>query len=384
MESILDYYRNKRVLITGHSGFKGSWLSLWLRELGACLSGISLERPSHPCHWDMLSLDIDEEKADIRDYDRVLSVFKRTRPEIVFHLAAQPLVRRSYIYPLETWETNVIGTANILEACRMCKSVQAVVVITSDKCYENKEWDWGYRETDRLGGYDPYSASKAAVELLTSSYRQAFFSLQDKPLIATARAGNVIGGGDWAENRLIPDIVRSVVSKTSLEVRCPTAKRPWQHVLEPLAGYLILGQKLLAGKKEFATAWNFGPKQEANKTVKDILLAMKVHWPDIQWHISEHSHNHEANLLYLDSSKAENLLNWQSIWSLDTAITKTVDWYKSYIGEKQIVSLAHINDYMIHAQEICIPDHLKRGKGTGEECLSTYLSFQRMAARERE
>ena len=344
-------YRDRRVLITGHTGFKGSWLSLWLKELGAFISGVALPPEASPNHWDLLKLDIDDYRLDIRDSISLRKIVEDCQPEIVFHLAAQPLVRRSYRDPLETWSTNVIGTANLLEACRQCPSIKAIVVITTDKCYENQEWLWGYRENDRLGGHDPYSASKAGAELVAASYRQSFFIKPGTPLLATARAGNVIGGGDWSEDRLIPDIVRSVQNKDSLIIRSPQATRPWQHVLESLSGYLLLGQRLLCSDKLFAEAWNFGPGHEGNQNVEKVLSLMKNTWPAIQWEQADKIQPHEALLLQLDSTKALQKLNWKPVWSFSEGITETANWYKNYIEAKEIISREQIQKYILHAKD---------------------------------
>ncbi|MEA1938279.1 MAG: CDP-glucose 4,6-dehydratase, partial [Pseudomonadota bacterium] len=285
MTSLEGVYDKRRVLVTGHTGFKGSWLALWLARMGANVTGLSLPPETTPNHWDLLKPDIADIRGDIRDSVAVANAVQTAGPEIVFHLAAQPLVRRSYRDPLETWATNVMGTANLLEACRKSDSVRAIVVITTDKCYENMEWIWGYRENDRLGGHDPYSASKAGVELVASSYRKSFFSGKNAPLLATARAGNVVGGGDWSEDRLIPDLVRAIWSKTPLVIRSPYATRPWQHVLEPLSGYLMLGKKLLEGDRRFADAWNFGPDDTGNQTVETVLTRLRKNWLAVTWEI---------------------------------------------------------------------------------------------------
>lgn len=344
-------YQGKRVLITGHTGFKGSWLALWLKELGAAIIGISLSPETSPNHWNLLNLEIDDYRTDIRCAETLQKIVAETQPEIVFHLAAQALVRRSYRDPLETWSTNVMGTANILDTCRQCPSVKAIVVITTDKCYENQEWIWGYRENDRLGGHDPYSASKAGAELVAASYRQAYFNYPGAPLIASARAGNVIGGGDWSEDRLIPDIVRSVQSNEPLVVRAPHATRPWQHVLESLSGYLLLGQKLLTSEKSFAEAWNFGPGPEGNKEVEKILTLMKRIWPAIQWHPVDEPQPHEALLLHLDNTKAQQKLNWKPVWSFSQGISETACWYKTYLETGEIISRQQIQNYVMQAKD---------------------------------
>jgi CDP-glucose 4,6-dehydratase len=260
-------------------------------------------------------------------------------------------VRRSYCEPLETWSTNVMGTSNVLEACRLQPSVRAIVVITSDKCYENREWDWGYRENDRLGGHDPYSASKAGAELVVSSYRSAFFGQSDAPLLATARAGNVIGGGDWSEDRLIPDVVRAFVAGKSIEVRSPNATRPWQHVLESLSGYLCLGKRLIEGKQEFAQAWNFGPDADGNCTVAEVLARLKLAWPVLNWRVTDHPQLHEAKLLYLDSAKARKRLGWRPVWSLDESLSSTANWYRAQIEHKSVISQHQLQTYVVAAKQ---------------------------------
>lgn len=353
MKQFADIYRGKRVLVTGHTGFKGSWLSLWLKQLGAEVVGISLAPETKPNHWNLLDLEltVQHHELDILQASEVASVFRSTQPEIVFHMAAQPLVRRSYRDPLETWSTNVMGTANVLEACRQTDSVRAILAVTTDKCYENKEWAWGYRENDRLGGHDPYSASKAGSELVAASYRNAFFHSEDAPLLATARAGNVIGGGDWSEDRLIPDLVRAMAAQQSLEIRSPNATRPWQHVLESLSGYLLLGQKLIEGDKNFDGAWNFGPERSGNRTVADVLKGLQTHWPEMQWHQTAVPQPHEANLLFLDSAKAHNQLGWQPVWNLDTTLEKTADWYRAFQSSQSTISTQQLAEYVEAALE---------------------------------
>lgn len=341
-----DIYRDRSVLISGHTGFKGSWLALWLRELGARVTGIALPPETSPNHWDLLGLTCADHRQDIRDFEALLRIFHDTQPEIVFHLAAQPLVRRSYREPLETWLTNVMGTANLLQACCQTPSVRALVVVTTDKCYANREWPWGYREIDRLGGRDPYSASKAAAELVAASYRSAFFGAPGAPLVATARAGNVIGGGDWSEDRLIPDLVRAVARNTHLEVRSPLCMRPWQHVLDPLAGYLFLGQRLLEGRQEVADAWNFGPESDANCSVQQVLEGMRSHWPAVAWQTAGGEQPHEAALLHLDSTKARRQLGWRPVWDLPQALAATARWYQAFLDRGHLLSRAQLAAYV--------------------------------------
>lgn len=352
MSTSLDAYRGKRVLVTGHTGFKGSWLSLWLHELGAKVAGIALPPESDPNHWDLLGLPVAEYRLDIRNFGDLAKAFDEIQPEVVFHLAAQPLVRRSYRLPLDTWSTNVMGTANILEACRQSNCVRAIVAVTTDKCYENFEWPWGYRENDRLGGHDPYSASKAGSELVAASYRRAFFNSDTAPLLATARAGNVIGGGDWSEDRLIPDLVRATSLGQSLEVRSPRSTRPWQHVLESLSGYLQLGLRLMKGDKAFADAWNFGPAPDGNRSVDEVLHALNRQWETVRWHVKTlESHQHEATLLYLDNSKARTLLDWEPVWDIDETIWRTAAWYRAWLEHKRIISYEQLADYVSHARQ---------------------------------
>ncbi len=347
-----DVYRGKRVLVTGHTGFKGSWLSLWLKHLGADVVGISLAPETQPNHWSLLGLEstVKHHELDIRHTTEVARVIKANQPEVIFHLAAQPLVRRSYRDPLESWSTNVMGTANVLEACRQTLSVRSIVAVTTDKCYENQEWAWGYRETDRLGGHDPYSASKAGSELVAASYRSSFFHAGGAPMLATARAGNVIGGGDWSEDRLIPDLVRAIDTRQSLEIRSPNSTRPWQHVLESLSGYLRLGQNLIEGNKNFDEAWNFGPGRSGNRTVADVLNILQTHWPEMLWHQTPSPQPHEAILLSLDSTKAHAQLGWQPVWSLDTTLEKTADWYRTFLNSRTTISLQQLAQYVEAAQ----------------------------------
>lgn len=338
-------YRGRRVLLTGHTGFKGSWLALWLHELGAQVIGVALAPESQPSHWQLLGLDLDSRIQDIRDAAALRRLVDGVRPELVFHLAAQPLVRRSYQDPLGTWGTNVMGTANLLDACRDQPQLKAIVVVTTDKCYENREWRRGYRETDCLGGHDAYSASKAGAELVAASYRRAFFGAR-APLLATARSGNVIGGGDWSEDRLIPDLVRALGAGKAMEIRSPKATRPWLHVLEPLAGYLNLGQRLLKGEARAAQAWNFGPDRSGNLTVERVLEGMRAHWPRLAWKVAKGPQPHEATLLHVDSARARRALGWKPLWNTKESIARTADWYRRYLDDGKVTSREQLRDYM--------------------------------------
>lgn len=345
-------YKNKTVLVTGHTGFKGSWLVYWLNQMEAKVIGYSLEAPTSPNHIDLLNLDLETIVGDVRDQDRLNKTFEEHRPDIVFHLAAQPLVYLSYENPIETYETNIIGTLKVFEACRKY-NVKAIVNITSDKAYENQEWIWGYREGDPLGGYDPYSSSKGCADLLANSYRNSFFNTKDfkkshNTLLASCRAGNVIGGGDWAKDRLITDIMVSVSKGLKVRIRNPKATRPWQHVLEPLSGYLQIGQKLLEGKVEFGEAWNLGPSDEGSITVEEVIKNIKSHWDKIDYEIIEYPNQpHEAKLLKLDCSKAHMILKWQAVWDSRTTFEKTVNWYKAYYeSDKQITTQNDLESYV--------------------------------------
>lgn len=349
-------YKNKTVLVTGHTGFKGSWLCYWLGEMGAKVVGYSLESPTKPNHFELLELDIVSIIGDIRDLEKLDDVFKEYQPDIVFHLAAQALVRFSYENPIETYETNVIGTLKVFEACKKA-NVKAIVNITSDKAYENKEWERGYNENDTLGGYDPYSSSKGCAEILTASYRSSYFNLKEykkmhNTLLASCRAGNVIGGGDWAKDRLLTDIMVSVSKNKKVSIRNPGSTRPWQHVLEPLSGYLQIGQKLLEEKVEFAEAWNFGPFDNNDLTVEEVIKKIKKYWDKIDYEINQDSNQlHEANLLKLDCSKADMNLKWKSVWNSDTTFKKTLKWYKSYYDEdKTILTAKDLTSYISDAK----------------------------------
>ncbi len=350
-----NIYRNRKVLITGHTGFKGSWLALWLMRLGAEITGYALPPPTQPSHFSLLDLDVKSVIGDVRDRDNLRQVFRTRQPEVVFHLAAQALVRASYDDPCETFSSNVMGTVNVLEAARECGTVRAIINVTSDKCYDNREWVWGYRENDPLGGYDPYSASKGCAELVTNSWRDSFFNPVDygrthETLLASVRAGNVIGGGDWAADRLIPDILRAADKNEKVKIRNPLATRPWQHVLEPLSGYLLLGQKLLEGGKEFAEAWNFGPADALSVSVGEIAEQVKKIWPIIDFEISEATDQpHEAGKLHLDCTKARTLLKWSPAWDGKTAIDHTVQWYRAFYESGTIKSLDDFQGYISDA-----------------------------------
>ena len=349
-------------MITGNTGFKGSWLNLWLNELGAKTIGYSLNPPTAPNHFQLLDLLNNENIiSDVRNLQKLVYAIDKHKPEILFHLAAQPIVNYAYNNPVETYETNIQGTVNVLEACRLGSSVKAIVIITSDKCYVNKEWCWGYRENDVLGGHDPYSASKACAEIIVSSYRDSFFNnvrynINHQTLIASARAGNVIGGGDWAKDRLVPDIMIGSSQKKAVEIRNPYSTRPWQHVLEPLSGYLWLGCNLLNGNRDCAGPFNFGPSDNTTLTVKDVLKIMKSNWKQIEYTVNEaENKHHEAALLKLDCSKANQILRWHPVWNYDTAIKKTVNWYKKYYDDKHenmyTESLNDIYAYVKSAQK---------------------------------
>jgi len=334
MEEFFDgIYKNKNVLVTGHTGFKGSWLSIWLNEMGANVIGYALDPYTEHDNFVVTNLSekITDIRGEIRDYDKLLKTFEEEKPEIVFHLAAQPLVRLSYKEPRETYEVNVMGTVNVLEAARKSDSVNAVVIITSDKCYENNEWIWGYRENDPMGGYDPYSSSKGCAELVTSAYTRSFFDNEDSDLaVASARAGNVIGGGDWAEDRLITDCITYLKEDKVIEIRSPEAIRPWQHVLEPLRGYLLLASKLYQNPDKYKGAWNFGPNEASIVTVGELVDKLVNKWGSGDWiDTSNNDEPHEAKLLKLDISKARYHLNWEPKLNFNQTIELVVDWYQN-------------------------------------------------------
>ena len=349
-----DFWRGKRVLLTGHTGFKGSWLSLWLQSLGAQLVGYALEPPPGPSLFQIAAIGrgMNSVVGDIRDPVTLHDVFAEHRPEIVFHMAAQALVRHSYANPVDTYATNVMGTVHLLEAVRNTPGVKAVVNVTTDKCYENQEWIWPYRESDSIGGHDPYSNSKACSELVSSAYRSSYFSpdrySEHGVALATARAGNVIGGGDWATDRLIPDILAAFEKGLPVQIRHPEAIRPWQHVLEPLRGYLMLAEKLVTSGCEFAEGWNFGPNQEDTQSVSWIVNRVAELWgAEASWQFENFSQVHEAHQLKLDISKAKQRLKWHPGMHLDHSLELVLDWQKKYISgdEMKNVCLKQVQDY---------------------------------------
>ncbi len=343
------FWEGKRVFITGHTGFKGSWLSLWLQDMGAIVHGYALSPPSEPNLFTIAKVEnclSSHMIEDIRNSELLLQTLRETQPEIVFHLAAQPLVGLSYIDPITTYDVNVMGTINLLEAVRNIEGIKGVVIVTSDKCYENKEWQWGYRENDSLGGHDPYSSSKACTELITSSWRKSFMK-EAGISIASGRAGNVIGGGDFAQDRLLPDFFRALQGGNELVVRSPSSIRPWQHVLEPLAGYLTLAQYLHSGDQNFAEAWNFGPEDSANCSVGWILNYLVSKLPHASWKCSKTQQIHEAQMLKLDSSKSKTLLGWRQQWNLEAALDNTIEWYEAWANKKNLhrLTIDHIHRY---------------------------------------
>lgn len=356
-----EFWKDKKVVITGCTGFKGSWLSIWLGMLGAKVYGYSLSMPTHPNMFELLKIDsrVSYCEGDIRDYQKFTTFLNQVNPEIVLHLAAQPLVRYSYENPIETYHTNVVGLVNVFEAVRHNKSVKAIVNVTSDKCYENKEWTWGYRENEPMGGYDPYSSSKGCAELVTSCYQRSYFNVDDYQkshniLLASGRAGNVIGGGDWAMNRLIPDMINSFIINHKVKIRNPHALRPWQHVLEPLSGYLLLAENLYNGKTEFASGWNFGPDNADVKNVNYIADKLCILWGNnVSWEKDGAEHPHEASYLKLDCSKAHALLKWKPRWNLDKTLQYTVDWYRKYNNESDLYqeTVKQITTYMDNINE---------------------------------
>jgi CDP-glucose 4,6-dehydratase len=345
-----SFWRGKRVLLTGHTGFKGSWLSLWLQTLGAEVHGLALAPQTMPSLF--VEARVEDGLAshtigDVTDLDAVREIFARAQPEIVLHLAAQPLVRLSYVEPIETYRTNVMGTVHVLDAARQAGGVRAIVNVTTDKCYENREWDWPYRESDPLGGYDPYSSSKACSEIVTAAYRRSFGATSGIA-IASGRAGNVIGGGDWSVDRLIPDCLRAFEKGQSVVIRNPAATRPWQHVLEPLYGYLKLAEALVRDPARFADGWNFGPAAQDVRPVDWIVEHMVRLWgEDANWQLDEEAQPHEAANLSLDISRAMRRLDWYPRWPLDLALRRIVDWHKAWLndGDARGICLRQLDEF---------------------------------------
>jgi CDP-glucose 4,6-dehydratase len=344
-----DFWQGKRVLLTGHTGFKGSWLSLWLQSMGAVTRGISLEPHTTPSLFNVAQLAkfMDHQVADIRDFELIKYLCASFKPEIVIHMAAQPLVRLSYQQPIETYATNVMGSLHVLEAARYAGSVRAIVNVTTDKCYDNKEWIWGYREDEPMGGHDPYSSSKGCVELLSSAYRKSFLNSSGIAL-ATARAGNVIGGGDWAQDRLVPDVLRSLEVQSPVPIRNPHSIRPWQHVLEPLSGYLVLAERLFHNGQLYAEGWNFGPYDEDAQPVKWIVERLCQAWGGGTWAEQPGEHPHESHFLKLDISKARQRLQWAPRWSLQNTLGHITQWHKAWLAghDMRTICLQQIKIYL--------------------------------------
>ncbi len=349
-----EFWSNKKVLVTGHTGFKGSWLSLWLTQLGARVTGYALPPPTNPSLFELAHIAelVEHVEGDVRDIRQLTTVVARTRPDIIFHMAAQPLVRRSYAEPVDTIAINVMGTVNLLEAARLTGGVRAVICITSDKCYENREWSWGYRENEAMGGYDPYSASKGCSELVISAYRSSFFAREyiahHGTALASVRAGNVIGGGDFAEDRLIPDIVRAICTGKRPLIRSPAAIRPWQHVLDPLSGYLMLAVSLCEDGAKFAEGWNFGPQDDDARPVEWITERLCTLWGDgASWERDTRPHPHEATYLKLDTSKARQFLGWSPTWRIDDALAEIMAFNRALLNKRNIraVALSHIAEF---------------------------------------
>ncbi|CAE6795222.1 CDP-glucose 4,6-dehydratase [Paraburkholderia nemoris] len=349
-----SFWQGKRIFLTGHTGFKGSWTTLWLHALGAKVTGYSLAPETSPNLFSLarVSDGVDSVIGDIRNREQLLNAVKAAKPEIVIHMAAQPLVRESYVNPVETYETNVLGTVHLLDAIRQVPGVRSVVIVTTDKCYENREWEWGYRENEAMGGYDPYSSSKGCAELVTAAYRNSFFNpatySEHGVAVASARAGNVIGGGDWAADRLIPDIIRAITNGETVNIRNPHAIRPWQHVLEPLSGYLVLAEKLFTEGTRYAEAWNFGPNDSDAQPVQAIVERLTSQWGDnARWALDGGDHPHEATFLKLECSKAHTRLGWRPRWDLGHTLDNIVAWYKAAGRHEDMraVTLAQINEY---------------------------------------
>jgi CDP-glucose 4,6-dehydratase len=339
----IDFWRKKKVFVTGHTGFKGSWLSLWLQHLQAQTTGYALAPHTRPSLFELAQIDqqMNSIIADITDLNTLTKAIQESQPEIVFHMAAQSLVQYSYQHPVETYATNVMGTVHLLEAVRQCSSVKVVIIITSDKCYENKGYEWNYQEHEPMGGYDPYSNSKGCAELVTAAYRSSFFNPHDftqhGKALASVRAGNVIGGGDWAQNRLIPDVINALIKNEPIIIRSPDAIRPWQHVLEPLAGYLQLAEKLWHDPTAYAEGWNFGPHEHDVKPVRWIVDHLTRRWGNnASWVLDQNQHPHEAKYLKLDISKVKQRLQWQPQMNLENALDLITDWYKAWQQQQDV------------------------------------------------
>ncbi len=354
-QNFAEHFKNKKVMITGHTGFKGAWLTLWLNHLGAEVTGYSLKSPTEPALFEILNLadQIEHIEADVRDYDRLQKVIAEHEPEFIFHMAAQSLVRPSYKDPLTTYSTNVMGTVNLLEAVKSVESVKVVINVTSDKCYENRESAHSYRENDAMGGYDPYSSSKGCSELITSAFRNSYFNADQfgkshHVSLATVRAGNVIGGGDWASDRLIPDCIRALNDDKKIVLRYPNAVRPWQYVLEPLSGYLLLASYMYQNGKDFSQAWNFGPDDDDLIPVEEVAKEMLRHWGEGEIDIEPDRQYHEAELLKLDISKARSILNWRPVYNCKEAVKRTALWYRQYyrMNDTMAYSIQEIEEYM--------------------------------------
>jgi CDP-glucose 4,6-dehydratase len=366
VEELVDaeFWKGKTAFVTGHTGFKGGWLSLWLQALGAKVTGYALAPATDPSLFTLARVaeGMTSIIGDVRDAARLEDALASERPQIVFHMAAQALVRPSYAHPVETYATNVMGTAHVLEAVRKVQGVRAVVSVTSDKCYENREWVWGYRENESMGGYDPYSSSKGCAELVTAAYRSSFFPPADHArhgvAVASARAGNVIGGGDWAQDRLVPDFVRAIVRGEAMPVRNPGAVRPWQHVLEPVHGYLMLAQKLWSDGPRYSEAWNFGPDDESARNVETVVTTLAAQWGGgARWRLeTAGGQPHEANYLKLDCSKAKTRLNWHPRWRLEAALAATAAWYKAWSAgaDMRAFTLEQIRGYAPQAQRTAL------------------------------
>jgi CDP-glucose 4,6-dehydratase len=359
-----DFWRRRRVLLTGHTGFKGAWLALWLQALGAHVTGFSLGVPTHPSLYELarVSEEIDSIEGDVRDFSALDSALDSARPEVVIHMAAQSLVRRSFSEPRLTYEVNVMGTVNLLDAVRRRDGVRVVINVTSDKCYENREWEWAYRECEPMGGHDPYSSSKGCAELLTNAFRRSFYGHDGGPRLASARAGNVIGGGDWGEDRLVPDLMRGALEGRAIRVRNPDSVRPWQHVLNPLSGYLTLAQALWQSA-ELDGPWNFGPAERDARPVAWLVARMSRQWPEeLPWALDRSAHPpgpHEARYLRLDSSRARIHLGWAPRWGLEDGLDATLAWYRAY-GEQEDMRALTLEQIEAFARALVSTEHAVR------------------------